>query len=235
MSLPKLNNVPKYKITVPSTNQEITFRPFLVKEEKILLIALESQDPKQIADAITDTVTSCIFEEINKKDLKSYDIEFLFLKIRAKSVGETSKLVFKCESCETENEVSVNIDDIKLEVKQTDNVVKIADNIHVEMKHPTFESISRNEKLTTESPTTQVFGLIQESISAVLTEDERIDLKDTSNEEFQEFIESMTQEQFGKIREYIESIPRLSHKVGFTCINCQTKNNITLEGLQSFL
>ena len=160
MSLPKLNNVPKYKITVPSTNQEITFRPFLVKEEKILLIALESQDPKQIADAITDTVTSCIFEEINKKDLKSYDIEFLFLKIRAKSVGETSKLVFKCESCETENEVSVNIDDIKLEVKQTDNVVKITDNIHVEMKHPTFESISRNEKLITESPTTQVFGLI---------------------------------------------------------------------------
>ena len=235
MSLPKLNNVPKYKLTVPSTNQEITFRPFLVKEEKILLIALESQDTVQIATAITDTVISCISEKINKKDLKSYDIEFLFLKIRAKSVGETSNILLKCESCETENEVKINIDEIKLNVEEKDNTIKITDNIHIEMKHPSFESISRNEKLVNDSPTTQVFGLIQESISAVLTEDERIDIKDTSDKEFQDFIESMTQEQFTKIREYIESIPRLSHDIGFTCVNCGKKNNTTLEGLQSFL
>src|SRR6056300_707314 len=174
MSLPKLNNVPKYKITVPSTNKEVTFRPFLVKEEKILLIALESQDPVQIATAITDTVISCISEEISRKDLKSYDIEFLFLKIRAKSVGETANLLFKCESCDTENEVSMNLEEIKMNVVEIDNRIEISNNIYIEMKHPTFESISRNKKLTTDSPTTQVFGLIQESISAVLTENERI-------------------------------------------------------------
>jgi len=235
MSLPKLNNVPKYKITVPSTNKEVTFRPFLVKEEKILLIALESQDPVQIATAITDTVISCISEEISRKDLKSYDIEFLFLKIRAKSVGETANLLFKCESCDTENEVSVNLEEIKMNVVEIDNRIKISNNIYIEMKHPTFESISRNKKLTTNSPTTQVFGLIQESISAVLTEDERIDIKDVTDEEFQEFIESMTQEQFTKIREYIESIPKLSHDINYSCKNCNTNNNITLEGLQNFL
>lgn len=235
MSLPKLNNVPKYKITVPSTNKEVTFRPFLVKEEKILLIALESQDPVQIATAITDTVISCISEEISRKDLKSYDIEFLFLKIRAKSVGETANLLFKCESCDTENEVSVNLEEIKMNVVEIDNRIKISNNIYIEMKHPTFESISRNKKLITDSPTTQVFGLIQESISAVLTEDERIDIKDVTDEEFQEFIESMTQEQFTKIREYIESIPKLSHDINYSCKNCNTNNDITLEGLQNFL
>ncbi len=235
MNLPKLNNVPKYKITVPSTNKEVTFRPFLVKEEKILLIALESQDPVQIATAITDTVISCISEEISRKDLKSYDIEFLFLKIRAKSVGETANLLFKCESCDTENEVSVNLEEIKMNVIEIDNRIKISNDIYIEMKHPTFESISRNKKLTTNSPTTQVFGLIQESISAVLTEDERIDIKDVTDEEFQEFIESMTQEQFTKIREYIESIPKLSHDINYSCKNCNTNNDITLEGLQNFL
>jgi len=235
MSLPKLNNVPKYKITVPSTNKEVTFRPFLVKEEKILLIALESQDPVQIATAITDTVVSCISEDINKRDLKSYDIEFLFLKIRAKSVGETSDLLFKCEKCENENEVKINIDEIKINVEENDDRIKITEDVYLEMKHPSFESISRNQKLITDSPTTQVFGLIQESISAVLTNEERIDIQDASDEEFQDFIESMTQEQFTKIREYIENIPRLSHEVNFNCSNCQTNNNITLEGLQSFL
>lgn len=235
MSLPKLNNVPKYKITVPSTNKEVTFRPFLVKEEKILLIALESQDPVQIATAITDTVISCISEEISRKDLKSYDIEFLFLKIRAKSVGETANLLFKCESCDTENEVSVNLEEIKMNIVEIDNRIKISNNIYIEMKHPTFESISRNKKLITDSPTTQVFGLIQESISAVLTEDERIDIKEVKDEEFQEFIESMTQEQFTKIREYIESIPKLSHDINYSCKNCNTNNDITLEGLQNFL
>tara|TARA_B100001057_G_scaffold493796_1_gene589044 strand:+ start:45 stop:752 length:708 start_codon:yes stop_codon:yes gene_type:complete len=235
MSLPKLNNVPKYKIKIPSTSQEITFRPFLVKEEKILLIALESQDPVQIATAITDTLSSCIFEKINKKDLKSYDIEYLFLKIRAKSVGEKANLVFKCKSCDTENKVNVNLDEIKIDVKEVNNKIKISNDIYIEMKHPSFESISKNKKLITDSPTTQVFGLIQESISAVLTEEERIDIKDATDEEFQEFIESMTQDQFTKIREYIESIPKLTHELKYTCTNCSTHNHVTLEGLQSFL
>jgi len=235
MSLPKLNNVPKYKIKVPSTNQEISYRPFLVKEEKVLLIALESQDPVQIAMAITDTVASCVSEEINKKALKAYDVEFLFLKIRAKSVGETSKLLLKCESCDVENEVNVNIDQITLDIKEQDNKIEISDNIFIEMKHPSFDSMSRNTTLLVDSPVTQVFGLIRECVSAILTEEERIAIEDTTDTEFQDFIESMTQDQFAKIREYLESIPKLTHKINFNCIDCKKKNDITLEGLQSFL
>jgi len=235
MRLPKLNDVPKYKAVVPSTNDEITFRPFLVKEEKILLIGLETQDAMQIAGAVMDTVKSCVYEELNMKSLTSYDIEYLFLKIRAKSVGETSKLIFKCKECTTENDVRINVDDINIKVDNSNNRINITDKIVVEMKHPTFSQMAASESLNEESPTVQVFGLIKESINAVMTDDERIDIKDIEKEEFQEFIESMTQEQFTKIREYIENIPKLSHDIKFDCIKCNTHNEIKVEGLQSFL
>tara|TARA_Y100000992_G_scaffold296537_1_gene258891 strand:+ start:615 stop:1322 length:708 start_codon:yes stop_codon:yes gene_type:complete len=235
MGLPKLNDVPKYRAVVPSTNNEITFRPFLVKEEKILLIGLETQDAMQIASAVMDTVKSCVYEELDMKSLTSYDIEFLFLKIRAKSVGETSKLVFKCKECATENDVRVNIDDINIKVDNSNNKINITDKIIVEMKHPTFSQMAASESLNEKSPTVQVFGLIRESINSVMTDDERIDMRDIEKEEFQEFIESMTQEQFTKIREYIENIPKLSHDIEFDCIKCNTHNEIKVEGLQSFL
>lgn len=235
MGLPKLNDVPKYKAVVPSTNNEITFRPFLVKEEKILLIGLETQDAMQIAGAVMDTVKSCVYEELDMKSLTSYDLEYLFLKIRAKSVGESSKLIFKCKDCGTENEVIVNIDDINIKVDNTNNKINITDKIIVEMKHPTFSQVAASESLNEKSPTVQVFGLIKESVSAVMTDDERIDIKDIEKEEFQEFIESMNTEQFTKIRQYIENIPKLSHDIQFDCIKCNTHNEIKVEGLQSFL
>ncbi len=235
MSLPKLNNVPKYKTIIPSTNQEIDFRPFLVREEKILLIGLESQDPVQIATSILDTVVSCLYGEIDSNKLTSYDIEYLFLKIRSKSVGETSNLVLKCSSCEAENEVSVNLEDITMDVKITNNTVEIADDISLEMMHPTFKQISNSDAAIETSPTNQVFALIKESVVAVLTNDERIVVKDIDKKEFQDFIESMTQDQFSKIRAYIESIPKLSHEVKFDCVKCNENNNLTVEGLQSFL
>ena len=235
MGLPKLNDVPKYRAVVPSTNNEITFRPFLVKEEKILLIGLETQDAMQIASAVMDTVKSCVYEELDMRSLTSYDIEFLFLKIRAKSVGETSKLVFKWKECATENYVRFNIDDINIKVDNSNNKINITDKIIVEMKHPTFSQMAASESLNEKSPTVQVFGLIRESINSVMTDDERIDMRDIEKEEFQEFIESMTQEQFTKIREYIENIPKLSHDIEFDCIKCNTHNEIKVEGLQSFL
>ena len=235
MGLPKLNNIPKYKAKIPSTGEEVSFRPFLVKEEKVMLLALESQDSSQVATAIIDTVIACIDADITSKSLTSYDVEYLFLKIRAKSVGETSKLMLSCTSCKHENEVTVNVEDIKLDVKPTDNIIKITDMISLEMKHPSFEMMAKNEQLSSDSPTSQIFGLIKESILAVVTEEERTLIIDTTNEEFQEFIESMTQDQFANIREYIQSIPKLQHTIKFKCVNCNHDNNITIEGLQSFL
>ena len=158
--LPKLNNVPKYDLTIPSTNKEIKVRPFLVKEEKIMLIAVESQDPKQIATAVIDTVKSCIMTDVDIAKLTSYDIEYLFLKIRSKSVGETTKLLFKCTSCDTENEVVVNLNDIKMNVQHAPNVIKITDNISIEMQHPSYLSLANSDTLTKGTPTEQIFSII---------------------------------------------------------------------------
>ena len=113
MALPKLNDAPKDEVIIPSTKQEIRFRPFLVKEQKILLMALETKDEKSVLSAITDTLTSCIIDDINISRLTSFDVEYLFTQIRAKSVGETANMIFKCTECEAENEVDLKLDDIK--------------------------------------------------------------------------------------------------------------------------
>tara|TARA_B100000242_G_C43034410_1_gene482165 strand:+ start:921 stop:1634 length:714 start_codon:yes stop_codon:yes gene_type:complete len=237
MALPKLNNVPKYQILVPSLNKKVSVRPFLVKEEKVMLIALESQDPQQIAMAMLDAVTACILDEVDTKKLTGYDIEYLFLQIRAKSVGETTKVLLKCDKCEDQHETEVTIDLSKIEMKgQTDsNEVKITDNIVLEMQHPTFMSMMKNEKAIGFDKTEQAFALIKESVMSVMTDEERIDMNETSHEEFQEFLESMTQEQFGKVREYVEKIPKLTYDVNYECGKCKKKNTVVLEGLQSFL
>ena len=235
--LPKLNNVPKYNITIPSNNREISVRPFLVKEEKIMLIALESQDPKQIASGVLDTVRSCILDDVSVDSLTSYDIEYLFLQLRCKSVGEITDLLLKCNSCEHENKVSFNLNDIKMNVKTVQNKIKVTDDIALEMKHPSFISLANNENIVGEQTTTtdQIFSLIKESVVAVMSGDDRIDIKEVQLNEFQEFLESMTQQQFNSIRNYIENIPKLTHNINFQCEKCNEDNTITVEGLQSFL
>jgi len=233
--LPKLNNVPKYNITIPSMKKEVSVRPFLVKEEKIMLIAMESQDAKQIAQAVIDTVRSCVLSEINVHELTSYDVEYLFLQIRSKSVGETAKLLFKCDDCQEENEVNIKTDDINIDVKTSKDTINITDKISVEMRHPSFISLAKSEDVINDSPTHQIFGLIKEAIVAVMTDDNRVDMREVSFEEYQEFLESMTQEQFGLIREYIQSIPKLTHDIEYTCTKCNKENKVMLEGLQSFL
>ena len=119
--LPKLNNVPKYNVTIPSISKEVSVRPFLVKEEKIMLIALESQDPKQIAGGVLDTVKSCIIDDVDVNSLTSYDVEYLFLQLRCKSVGENAELLLKCTNCQHENKVGVNLNDIKIGIRKIEN------------------------------------------------------------------------------------------------------------------
>ena len=149
-------------------------------------------------------------DKVDLDKLPSFDIEYIFLQIRAKSVGETTKVLLKCD-CEDQHETEVTVDLSKIEMKgQTDsNEVKITDNIVLEMQHPTFMSMMKNEKAIGFDKTEQAFALIKESVMSVMTDEERIDMNETSHEEFQEFLESMTQEQFGKVREYVEKIPKL--------------------------
>lgn len=235
MGLPLLNDVPKYQIEIPSTGKEVLYRPFLVKEEKILLLALESGDIKQITQAIYDTVMSCVLDKINGAELTSYDVEYLFMNIRARSVGETSKVNIKCTNCELDNEIVINIPDITIDVNESKKIIEINKTVSVEMKHPSYVSMSKNKNIADDKISNKIFGLIQESIAAILTPEERIDVKDVSTEEFQDFIDSMTGAQFNNIREFVESIPRLAKQLEFDCTHCRQHNEITLEGMQNFL
>ena len=235
MALPKLNEVPKYELTIPSMGQTVRFRPFLMKEEKVLLMAMESEDQKEIFNTITDTLSACIIDEVNINKLTTFDVEYCFLKVRSKSVGEKATLGFACEKCDTENEVSINIDDVHIEVPKLDPMVQITDEISVELSWPSFNNITKNDSIiNSEKTVDQVFGLIRSCIVSINTEEERFSAKDHTEEELDQFIESLSSDQFGKIREYVEQMPRLRHNVSFCCTNCAHSNEVTLEGLQSF-
>lgn len=234
MALPKLNAVPKYELTMPSTGKKHRYRPFLVKEEKVLLLAQESNDPKQMIFALADMVESCV-EGVNKQELAPIDVEYSFLKVRAKSVGETSEIVLKCEKCEASNPQTINLDNIEPPEGKAQGATKIdlGENIFINLKIPSFIEMTDID-ISAESGTETVFNLIALCIESVQTEDENINSSDVDISELKEFIESMSVDQFGKIRDYIDTIPKLAHHIEYDCAGCGHKNKIELEGVQSF-
>ncbi len=234
MALPKLNAVPKYELTMPSTGKKHRYRPFLVKEEKVLLLAQESNDPKQMIYALADMVESCV-EGVDKKTLAPIDVEYSFLKVRAKSVGETSELLMKCEKCEAQNPQVIDLDKIEPPVGKAQGKTKIdlGENIFVNLKIPSFVEMTDID-ISAESGTETVFNLIALCVESIQTEDENINAKDVDISELKEFIESMSVEQFGKIREYIDTIPKLQHTIEYNCSGCGHENKVELEGVQSF-
>lgn len=232
MALPKINSSPKYEMVIPSTRETVRFRPFLVKEEKVLMIAMESNDNKQMLSSIVDTLDACVENGVKRESLTTFDVEYMFTKLRAKSVGETAKLGVNCQHCEEQNEITVNIDTINVDVPETDTMIDIGNNITVEMRWPSFTNLSQMDLQGSE--TEQAFAILRSSIVAVHTEEERIDLKDESNKEIQDFIESMNRQQFDKIQKFVEEMPTLSHQVNFKCTSCEKDNEITLQGMQSF-
>ena len=231
MALPKLNTEPKYRITIPSTGKQTRFRPYLVKEEKVLMLAMESKDEKQILDAVADTIVACVEETIDKRQLTPFDIEFLFTKIRSKSVGEVVHLNMKCTECTKETPVDINVDDIAMPVKKPQTMIDITDDIQLEMKWPTLEGILRMQD---DHTTENMLAMLRVAMVAVHTQDERIDLTESTDAEIEEFLESMNNNQFGKIREFMDNMPSLKHTVDFKCGSCGHENSILLEGMQSF-
>ena len=234
MALPKLNDSPNFELTIPSMKKKVNFRPFLVKEEKVMLMAMESEDEKHILKTIVDTIDACVKEDIETKKLTTFDVEYIFLKIRAKSVGETSNVKVNCTSCETENEVKVNIEDIEIDIPEVEHIVKLTNDISVELSWPSFDVVLKNEVVDAKNNVDQVFNLIRSCITAIVTEDQRSAAADHSAKELDDFIESMNQDQFAKIRDYVELMPKLEHNVNFVCVNCQTHNEIKVEGMQNF-
>ena len=236
MALPKLNDVPYYSITIPSTGQETRYRPYLVKEEKILLIALESGDVKQIAAATTDLIKSCVETDINLDTLTMYDVEYLFINIRSKAVGESITVNFMCTKCDDENEVTVKLDEIAVPIsKETDRTIQLTEKVSVEMKHLSYTDSTNNHKISSpETYAEYMFENVLRSLDKILTEEEQFVVQDESDESVIEFINSLTTDQFSKLREFIENAPQVSKEINFTCTSCDTHNNYTLKGLNDF-
>lgn len=240
MPLPKIAT-PTYELELPSIEKTIKYRPFLVKEEKILILALETQDPKQITLAIKSVLKDCILTKgIKIEDLPSFDIEYLFLNVRGKSVGESIELVVTCsDDGTTEVPVKIYVDEIKVEKDPDHNSeIHIDEKIVIKMKYPSLDQFIKNnfDFAVQESQSTieKSFDIISNCIEAVYSGEESWAASDCTKKELVDFIESMNSEQFKKIEKFFETMPKLSHT--FTVINPKTKveNTVTLEGLTSF-
>ena len=232
MALPKLNSNPKYEMTIPSTKQGVRFRPYLVKEEKVLLMAFESQDTVQAMKAIIDTIVVCVDDKIVGADLTTFDVEYMFTKLRSKSVGERSNISIACTECDEKNEVSINIDELEIVLDNPSQTIELQKDVHVEMGYPSAKVLmDMKEGL---SQTEQLIELVIYSIKKIMTEDEQIDAKDVSQKDLREFVDSMTGEQFKNISEFVATIPTLTKDIDFTCNKCDTENTHTLSGFTDF-
>lgn len=229
MSLPLLNETPRYELVIPSTGKKIRFRPYLVKEEKVLMLAAETKDPSLMMNAIVDTVSACITEKININDLTTFDLEYLFIKLRAKSVGESSKVQVNCVECKTANEYLINLDAIECKTSKTDYMIKLDENISVEMKYPSYSAIDLSGHETELG-----FGILSSCLSAVHTKDQRIDVSEESPESIRRFLESMTRTQFEQLTEFVSAMPQVVSTVDFDCRNCNAHNHFDIKGIQSF-
>ena len=237
MPLPKIAT-PTYELELPSTGQSIKYRPFLVKEEKVLVIALESEDNKQITNAIKAVLKSCILTKgVKVESLPTFDIEYLFLNIRGKSVGEELEVNVICpDDGETTVPVIINLDDIEVQKDENhSNKIKIDDSIMMELKYPSLDQfIKNNFDFNDKNAMDQSFELIASCIDKVYTEDEVWATADCTKKEVKEFLESMNSQQFKEIEAFFESMPKLSHTINVTNPNTKVKSEVTLEGLASF-
>ena len=237
MPLPKIAT-PTYELELPSTGQSIQYRPFLVKEEKVLVIALESEDNKQITTAIKAVLKNCVLTKGIKVDhLPTFDIEFLFLNIRGKSVGEELEVNIICpDDEETQVPVVIDLDDIKVQKDENHtNKIKLDASLMMEMKYPSLDQfIKSNFDFNEKNAMDQSFDLIAGSIDKIYTEDEVWATADCTKKEVKEFLESMNSSQFKKIESFFDTMPKLSHTIKVTNPKTKVEIEVVLEGLASF-
>jgi hypothetical protein len=237
MPLPKIAT-PTYELELPSTEETVQYRPFLVKEEKLLVIALESEDTKQITNAIKTVIKNCILtKNIKVETLPTFDIEFLFLNIRGKSVGEEIEVNIICpDDNETQVSVKVDIDSIKIQRNEEHtNKIRVDKQIMMEMKYPSLEQfIKSNFDFKTENAMEQSFDLIGSCVDKIYTEDEVWTASDVSKKELGDFLDQMNSTQFKEIEKFFETMPKLSHKITVTNPKTNIESEVVIEGLASF-
>ena len=235
MALPKLG-YPTYELELPSTGKTIKYRPFLVKEEKVLLLALDSKDEKQVISAVKDLIKNCVITRLKVETLPSFDLEYLFLKIRGASIGENITLTVTCQDDnETTVEANININDVEIyKPEGHDKKIMFNDKTGLVMRYPSMQEFIDREFLQKEMKTEDVYGFIADSIDQIFDDEEVYDSSTTTKKEFRTFVDSLTTKQFEKIQKFYETSPKLSHT--FKVINPKTgkESSYTIEGLQSF-
>ncbi|MEC7875646.1 MAG: baseplate protein [Pseudomonadota bacterium] len=235
MALPVVSN-PTYELKLHSVDHKIKYRPFLVKEEKILLTALEGGLTEDIVRATKEIISNCCLDDsIDVQKLPAFDIELFFLNLRARSVGETVEIQMACQKtkdCEGETPVKVNLEKIGLEInKDHTDEIKLTNKIKVKLKYPDIDRMTRPPE---ESQMDSIFEITKACIESIWEDDEIHDIRDYTEQELEDFIMSLNQQQFGKLIGYFNTMPKLKHKVEFTCPTCGSKQESVLEGLQSF-
>ena len=236
MPLPSIAT-PTYEIILPSSNRKIKFRPFLVKEEKILILAMESQDTKQIASAVKNVLTHCILTKGIKVDkLSTFDIEYLFLNIRGKSVGEVIEIMVTCpDDGKTQVPMSINIDSIKVQ-KDKDHSpdIKLDDQYTLRMKYPSLNEFIKNNFDAGNLKVDDTFDLIASCIDQVFSDEESWTSDECTKKELIDFIEQMNSSQFKKVEKFFDTMPKLQHTVKVVNPNTDVESEVNIEGLQSF-
>ena len=240
MALPKLDT-PIYELKLPSTDKRIKFRPFLVKEEKILLTAQESEDQKEILNSVKQIIGNCIItEDINVDDMPLFDIEYLFLKLRSKSIGETVKIKYKNNACTNNDgkpcdkpiEVLVNLDKVEVfKDKKHTKKIEITDKIGMMMKYPKFSIV---DDIQEGNDNETMFNTIISCIDVIYDDKETYQSEEYSKEELEGFLSSMTQSDFNKIKEFFDTMPTIKHTINIGCKNCEFKQKVELKGLNDF-
>jgi transcription elongation factor Elf1 len=236
MALPK-NSTPIYNLTIPSNNKTVKFRPFLVKEEKALLLAQQSEDATVMINTLQSVIKDCIVEKIDVSSLAVFDLEYIFTQIRAKSVGEEVELIFKCGHCDDEKaKVKLTFDLSKLEVykdPEHTNKISLFDNVGIVLKYPSIDVIKKLDVLT-QGNYDDIFSVIIECIDYIFDDQEIYYAKETPKQELETFLNDLNSAQFSKIQKFFETMPKIKQDIDFTCPVCNTENHTTLSGLSAF-
>jgi len=248
MTLP-IVTVPQYTLTVPSTGKEIKYRPFLVKEEKILMLAMESDDPNDMIHATQDIINNCTYGDFDASNSPVFDIEYIFLQLRGKAKGEVIELKYNCPKCKGEISVNIDINSIKVSKNEDHKLdIKLNDNLGVMMRYPNVSMQTKFGKLAEEKGNVEgMFESITDCIDFIYDNESTYPAKDHSKKELLDFVESLTEEYFLKISQFFETLPTLKHTAQLHCNNkvkgkskdkeskvCNHKEDIVLEGLASF-
>ena len=236
MPLPKIST-PTYELEIPSSKQLIKYRPFLVKEEKILIIAMESEDNKQIANAVKNVISSCILTKgVKVNELSTFDIEYLFLNIRGKSVGEDVEVLIMCpDDNVTQVPTLINLDDIKVQIDEDHSRdIKLDDNLTLRMKYPSMDEFIKNNFSGGDIGVTETFDLIASCIEQIYSEEESWAASDCTKKELLEFVEQLSSKQFKEIEKFFDTMPKLSHIIKVTNPKTGVESEVVLEGLSAF-